>query len=65
MLLHDGIKLKARVSIIAICGIVAIEAIALSNGIDGVALSASAAAIGAIGGWWAKSVQESKRPRSK
>ena len=57
MHLHDGEKLKAVVCIAAVSAILWIETLALLRGIDGVALSASAAAIGAIGGWWAKKVK--------
>ena len=46
--------LKATVSVLAICAIVGLQAFALSRGIDGIALGASSAALGAIGGWWAK-----------
>lgn len=55
--LHDGEKLKAAVCVVALLGIVTIETLALLRGIDGVAMSASAAALGAIGGWWAKKVR--------
>lgn len=58
MQLRDGEKLKATVSIVCVIGIVTIESIALWHGINGVALSASAAAIGAIGGWWARKARE-------
>lgn len=56
--LLDGEKLKAAVCIVAVLGIATIETIALLHGINGVAMSTSAAAIGAIGGWWGRKARE-------
>lgn len=42
------------IALVAILGIIFIEGMALSQGIDGVATSAACAAIGGIGGWYMK-----------
>ena len=45
---------KAPIGLVAILGIIFLECVALANGINGVALTSSIAAIAAIGGYSAK-----------
>jgi len=43
---------RAGVAVLAIIGIVVMEVVALSHGIDGIALGASCGAVGGIAGWY-------------
>jgi hypothetical protein len=48
---------KTAVAVVAIGAVVILELVALHLGIDGIAFGTSTAAIGGIGGWWARTVR--------
>jgi len=53
------------IALVAVLGIIFIEGLALSQGIDGVATSAACAAIGGIGGWYMKVYVDYFRSKSR
>lgn len=58
--MKDELNGKGAILVIIVLGIIALEGLALTQGVDGIALSSSMAALGGIGGFIVKSLIKKK-----